>query len=82
MSRVVAGFPRVAGRGKAWQRLDTDGGRYNLDAVNGAPFQGQHVRVTSEGSEGIEWPNGEDGGDVTRDNAADKDIVFVVSGKV
>ncbi|KAK7185617.1 hypothetical protein DPSP01_007517 [Paraphaeosphaeria sporulosa] len=55
---------------------------YNLDAVNGAPFQGQDVRVTSEGSETIEWPNGEDVGDVTRDNAADKDIVFVVSGKV
>ncbi|KAF2439628.1 hypothetical protein P171DRAFT_369582 [Karstenula rhodostoma CBS 690.94] len=55
---------------------------YNLDAVNGAPFQGQKVRVTSEGAPTIEWPHGEDGGDVTRDNAADKDIVLVVSGKV
>ncbi|KAL1610141.1 hypothetical protein SLS60_001806 [Paraconiothyrium brasiliense] len=55
---------------------------YNLDAVNGAPFKGQDVKVTSEGAGTIEWPNGEDVGDVTRDNAADKDIVLVVSGKV
>ncbi|KAF1969266.1 hypothetical protein BU23DRAFT_557758 [Bimuria novae-zelandiae CBS 107.79] len=55
---------------------------YNLDAVNGAPFQGQNVKVTSEGAGSIEWPTGEDVGDVTRDNAADKDIVLVVSGKV
>ncbi|KAF9728868.1 hypothetical protein PMIN06_002438 [Paraphaeosphaeria minitans] len=55
---------------------------YNLDAVNGAPFRGQRVRVTSEGSETIEWADGEDAGDVTRDNAADRDIVLVVSGKV
>ncbi|KAJ4350002.1 uncharacterized protein N0V89_008623 [Didymosphaeria variabile] len=55
---------------------------YNLDAVNGAPFKGQDVKVTSQGAGTIEWPNGEDVGDVTRDNAADKDIVLVVSGKV
>jgi hypothetical protein len=72
----------MAKRGKAWQSMDIDGGRYNLDAVNGAPFQGQSVRVTSEGAGTIEWPVGEDVGDVTRDNAADKDIVLVVSGKV
>ena len=59
-----------------------DGYRYNLDAVQGTPFKGQDVKVTSEGARTIEWPHGEDIGDVTRDNAADKDIVLVVSGKV
>lgn len=69
----------VAGRREA----ATDGWfRYNLDAVNGLPFKGQNVKITSEGAGSIEWPTGEDIGDVTRDNAADKDVVLIVSGKV
>lgn len=82
-STTLRGYRRA--RGKTWQRRDTDGvylRRYNLDAVNGAPFQGQDVRVSSEGSETIEWAHGEDAGDVTRDNASDKDIVLIISGKV
>lgn len=69
----------MAMQGKVWLLM---GCRYNLDAVNGAPFKGQNVKVTSDGAGTIEWPHGEDIGDVTRDNAADKDIVLVVSGKV
>ena len=63
-------------------RAGTDGWyRYNLDAINGAPFKGLRVSVSSEGGESIEWPNGEDEGEVTRNNAADKDIVLTVSSK-
>lgn len=37
--------------------------------------------MSSSGGESIEWPNGEDVGDVTRNNAADKDIVLAISSK-
>ncbi|KAJ4299409.1 hypothetical protein N0V90_004654 [Kalmusia sp. IMI 367209] len=57
------------------------GERVCLDAVNGAPFKGQNVRVSSEGAGSIEWPHGEDIGDVTRDNGADRDVVLVISAK-
>ena len=64
------------------RRTGTDGWlRYNLDAVNGDPFKGRNVTVSSEGAGSIEWPNGEDIGDATRDNAADKDVHLVVSSK-
>lgn len=68
--------------GAGFDQTGTDGCfRYNLDAVNGEPFKGRNVTVVSEGAPSIEWPNGEDMGDATRDNAADEDIVLVISGK-
>lgn len=58
-----------------------DGARvwYSLDAVDGEPFAGHEVTVSSQGGGSIVWPEGKDIGDVTRDNASEEDVVLTVT---
>ncbi|KAF2657419.1 hypothetical protein K491DRAFT_595046 [Lophiostoma macrostomum CBS 122681] len=59
--------------------LDTSRVWFSLDAVNGEPFAGQKLTVTSNGGTGsIEWPTGNDIGDQTRDNSNDQDVVLTI----
>jgi hypothetical protein len=59
--------------------LDTSRVWFSLDAANGEPFAGQKLTVTSNGGTGsIEWPTGNDIGEVTRDNSNDQDVVLTI----
>lgn len=60
-----------------------DGARvwYSLDAVNGEPFAGHEVAVTSKNGPSIVWPQGKDIGDVTRDSSSEDDVVLTIGGE-
>jgi hypothetical protein len=50
---------------------------FDLSTVFGAPFEGKKITVTSEGSEGIEWPAGTNpGGSQVKVGDSEKDVVF------
>lgn len=56
-----------------------DGGSvwYDLSATFGEPFNGQHLKVTSEGSPTIDWPMGTNpGGSQVKVGNSEKDVVF------
>jgi hypothetical protein len=59
--------------------LDTARVWYSLDAVNGEPFAGHQLTVTSNGGGSIVWPEGKDIGDVTRDSSNEEDVVLTIT---
>jgi hypothetical protein len=47
--------------------------------VNGEPFAGDELTVSSKGAGSIVWPEGKDIGDVTRDNSSEEDVVLTIT---
>lgn len=47
--------------------------------MNGEPFAGHELTVTSNGGGSIVWPEGKDIGDVTRDSSNEEDVVLTIS---
>ncbi|CAI6334175.1 unnamed protein product [Periconia digitata] len=59
--------------------LDPDRVWYSIDAVNGEPFEGQKLMLSSVGGTGdVEWPSGKDIGEEIRDNEPDADVVLTI----
>jgi hypothetical protein len=50
---------------------------YDLSTVFGEPFNGQHIKVTSNGSPTIDWPTGSNpGGSQVKVGNSANDVVF------
>lgn len=59
--------------------LDANRVWFSLDAVFGEPFAGQKLTVSSHGGTGnIEWPTGNDVGDLVRDSDPNSDVVLTI----
>jgi hypothetical protein len=53
---------------------------FSLDAVNGEPFAGQKLVLSSAGGTGdITWQTGNDIGDQVRDTNPESDVVFTIN---
>lgn len=59
----------------------TDIYRYDLSTVDGAPFEGTHLKVTNRRNPTIDWPEGTNpGGEFSQIKAGDasKNVIFLV----
>ena len=50
-----------------------------MDAVNGEPFAGHRLELISSGGD-IQWPEGVNTGNATKDTSSNEDVVFTVGG--